>query len=80
MENFLRRIHVDGNQSGSSMNDKTLGWSGPDNENCIVDFTNPPPSRKEKPDHGMLHKKFYNDFGDLFSTTQYKPNGSKSSN
>lgn len=59
MENFFRRLQSDGNQSFSSP-EKSLGWSGPDNENCIVDFTNAPPNRKEKSDHYMLHKKFYN--------------------
>ena len=41
------------------------GWISPEADTCVVDFTHHPPTRKEKTENPMYHKKFYN--GLLFS-------------
>uniref|UniRef100_A0A914YYK4 Uncharacterized protein n=1 Tax=Panagrolaimus superbus TaxID=310955 RepID=A0A914YYK4_9BILA len=43
------------------------GWSMHESETVHVIFKQQPTNKKEPSHNNVMHKKFYNDFGDLFS-------------
>uniref|UniRef100_A0A7E4VS49 AGC-kinase C-terminal domain-containing protein n=1 Tax=Panagrellus redivivus TaxID=6233 RepID=A0A7E4VS49_PANRE len=44
----------------------TMSWATPDTESYVINFAKPPPKLQVR-EQNISHKKFYNDFGDLFA-------------
>jgi hypothetical protein len=64
-----RNIPISGDSPFRSAADKatSIGWGLHETETNIVLFKHPPSNKKELSQANVAHKKFYKDFGDLFS-------------